>query len=110
METLDTQILSLTEQAATTAPELVLHRAGLTPDPFAADHPYDQLRAALYHTDLLSPSDILAQPLSDGDIARMTLLYLAKRDASCRIAIGVRLFCYDASNLNIRLPLCPVLS
>ena len=23
---------------------------------------------------------------------------------------GVRLFCYDASNLNIRLPLCPVLS
>jgi hypothetical protein len=87
METLDAQLLSLTEQAATTAPELVLRRAGLMLDPFAADHPYDQLRAALYHTDLLSPSDILAQPLSDGDIARMTLLYLAERDASCRPAI-----------------------
>ena len=44
METLDAQILPLTEQAATTAPELVLCRAGLTPDPFAADHPYDQLQ------------------------------------------------------------------
>ena len=84
METLDAQLLSLTEQAAIAALELVLHRAGLTPDPFAADHPHDQLRAALHHTDLLSPRDIPAQPPSDGDIARMTLLYLAERDASCR--------------------------
>ena len=75
METLDAQILSLTEQAATTALELVLRRAGLTPDPFAADHPHDQLRAALHHTDLLSPGDIPAQPPSDGDIVRVTLLY-----------------------------------
>jgi len=87
METLDSQILSLTEQAATTALELALRRTGVTPDPFVADHPYDQLRAALHHTDLLSPSDIPAQPPNDGDIARMTLLYLAKRDASCRTAI-----------------------
>jgi len=87
METLDAQILSLTDQAATAALELVLRRAGLTPDPFATDHPHDQLRAALHHTDLLSPGDIPAQPPSDGDIARVTLLYLAERDASCRAAI-----------------------
>jgi hypothetical protein len=87
METLDAQILSLTEQDATAVLELVLRRSGLTPDPFAADHPHDQLRAALYHTDLLSTRDIPAQPPSDGDIARMTLLYLAERDASCRAAI-----------------------
>jgi len=87
METLDAQILSLTEQAATATLELVLRRAGLTPDPFATDHPHEQLRAALHHTDLLSPRDTLAQPPSDGDIARMTLLYLAERDASCRANI-----------------------
>jgi len=87
METLDVQILSLTEQAATAALELVLRRAGLTPDPFAADHPHDQLRTALHQTDLLSLRDIPAQPPSDGDIARMTLLYLAERDTSCRAAI-----------------------
>jgi hypothetical protein len=87
METLDAQILSLTDQAATAALELALYRAGLTPDPFATDHPHDQLRAALHHTDLLSPGDITAQPPSDGDIARVTLLYLAERDASCRTAI-----------------------
>jgi len=57
------------------------------PDPCVADYPHDHLRAALHHTDLLSPSDIPAQPPSDGDIARMTLLYLAERDASCRTAI-----------------------
>jgi hypothetical protein len=87
MEILDAQLLSLTEQDATTALELVLRRAGLTPDPFAADHTHDQLRAALHHTDLLSPRDIPAQPPSDGNIARMTLLYLAERDASCHADI-----------------------
>jgi len=87
METLDAQIFSLTEQAAIAALELVLRRAGLTPDPFAADHPHDQLRTALHHTDLLSPRDIPAQPPSDGAIARMTLLCLAERDASCRATI-----------------------
>jgi hypothetical protein len=87
METLDAQILSLTEQDATAVLELVLRRSGLTPDPFAADHPHDQLRAALHHPDLLSTRDIPAQPPSDGDIARMTLLYLAERDASCRANI-----------------------
>jgi hypothetical protein len=87
MESLDAQILSFTDRAAIAALELVLHRAGLTPDPFAADHPHDQLRAALHYTDLLSPRDILAQPLSDGAIARMTLFYLTKRDASCRATI-----------------------
>ena len=87
METLDAQILSLTEQDATAVLELVLRRSGLTPDPFAADHPHDQLRAALHHTDLLSTRDIPAQPPSDGDIARMTLLYLAERDVSCRANI-----------------------
>jgi hypothetical protein len=87
METLDVQILSLPEQAATAALELVLRRAGLTPDPFAADHPHEQLRAALHHTDLLSSRDIPVQSPSDGDIARLTLLYLAERDASCRADI-----------------------
>jgi hypothetical protein len=87
METLDAQILSLTEQDATAVLELVLRRSGLTPDPFAADHPHDQLRAALHHPDLLSTRDIPAQPPSDGDIARMILLYLAERDASCRANI-----------------------
>jgi hypothetical protein len=84
MATLDAQLFSLTEQAATAALELVLRRAGLTLDSFAAEHPYDQLRTALHHSDLLSPRDIPAQPPSDGNIARMTLLYLAERDASCR--------------------------
>ena len=87
METLDVQTISLTDQAAAAALELVLRRAGLTPDPFAADHPHDQLRAALHHTDLLSPGDIPAQPPSDSDIARVTLLYLAEYAASCRAAI-----------------------
>jgi hypothetical protein len=66
METLDAQILSLTEQDATAVLELVLRRSGLTSDPFAADHPHDQLRAALHHPDLLSTRDIPAQPPSDG--------------------------------------------
>lgn len=87
METLDTQILSLTEQAAIAALELVLHKVGQTPDRFATDQPHDQLRAALHHPDLVSPGDIPAQPPSDGDIARVTLLYLAERDVSCRAAI-----------------------
>jgi hypothetical protein len=82
METLDSQIFSLTDQAATATLELVLRRAGLAPDPLAADHPYDQLRVTLHHTELLAPGDIPARPPSDGDIARMTLLYLAERDAS----------------------------
>ena len=45
METLDAQIFSLTDQAATTVLELALRRAGLTPDPFSADHSHNQLRA-----------------------------------------------------------------
>lgn len=87
METLDARILSLTEQAATATLELVLRRAGLAPDPFAADHPHDQLHAALHHTALRSPGAIPAPPPSDGDIARATLLYLAEWDTSCRASI-----------------------
>jgi hypothetical protein len=88
METLSEQIENLDDPAAIAALELILRRAGLTPDPFATDQPEEQLREALRQPDLPSFGSPQATLPSDGDIARATLLYLAEQDATFRTSIA----------------------
>src|SRR6266446_1778593 len=54
------------------------------------------------HDRVVSKAELLEHLWPGQFVAETTL-------TSC-IMERVRLFCYDASNLNIRLPLCPVLS